>query len=98
MVIFDQCAIKVNGTGLLAESASIQSSNSISPVYAIGQKGVSNTVPEGPVTHDFRISYYIHLDKEPCLAEVNNIKNITFDLTKVHQSIFYYFLFIKRGD
>lgn len=69
--------IFINRSGVLAESASIQSKNNLSPIYSIGKKGVVSQEQDGPIENQFDISYYLDLNREPSFAQIDRIKNIT---------------------
>lgn len=77
VLMFDQLAVKVNGSGILAESASISSKNTLDGAYSIGNKGICNQIPKGGIENNFSLSYYINLSGEPCFSEISNIKSIT---------------------
>lgn len=79
MLNFDNCIVLVNGTGIICENASINSTNELLPVYSIGRQGVSDTVPNGPINTSFNLSYYPDLKKEVIFSQLNTIKTITAD-------------------
>lgn len=87
MVYFDKCRVRINGTGILAESASINSANATEPGYFIGKKGVFNQVPEGPIQHNIQVSYFVHLTQEPVFALTNLFKTITGSYTGIDVEI-----------
>lgn len=84
MIYFDKVDVKVNNSGLLAESVTVESQNEIQPAYVLGKKGILNQVPEGPIETTFNISYYVKLDQEPVFAIVNELKNLTGSYTGVN--------------
>ena len=80
MINFDYCKIMINGSGIAAENASIDSSNSLSPVYAIGKVGIANQIPNGPLRTSFRFNYLPQIENEPIYALVSGIKIATGQL------------------
>ena len=69
------CNISINNTGIMAQSVSINSSNSTFPVQSIGKKGLSRYIANGPVTHSVSIDYILNTDKEPNYNIFNSIKS-----------------------
>ena len=65
MIYFNDVEVTVNGTGILANSASISSRNQIQPVRVLGRKGIAFQAPAGPIQSDFNISYMPETDNEP---------------------------------
>ncbi len=80
------CIIGIN-SGILAESASIDSSNSIDPVIVIGKKGIINQVPNGPLTNEISISYYPEIRYEPNFQIISFLKNLTSDYDGINVEI-----------
>lgn len=77
MLFYDQVDVTVNESGVLAQSASIDSSAELTPIYSVGRKGISAQTPNGPRSYSADISYYVEVDNEPNFAAINNLK--TFD-------------------
>jgi hypothetical protein len=65
MIFFNDVEVTVNGTGILANSASISSQNQIAPVRVLGIKGIAFQAPSGPIQSEFSISYTPETDNEP---------------------------------
>jgi hypothetical protein len=69
------CNVFINGTGLMVQSASINSSNSTLPVQSIGKRGFSKYIANGPITHSVSLDYILKTDNEPNYQIYNAIKN-----------------------
>ena len=76
MIYFNDVEVTVNGTGILANSASISSRNQIQPVRVLGRKGIAFQAPAGPIQSDFSISYLPETNNEP---NYNIVKALTGD-------------------
>jgi len=77
MVYFDKAQVTVNGTGILADSVSIASTNALIPIYSLGKKGMGSQEPDGPIENQISLSYYLDLGREPIFPLLNTIKSIT---------------------
>lgn len=78
MVYFDNCDVIVNGSGLLADSASLNIDNSLIPIYVLGKKGIVNQSPNGPLRSTFQFSYIPEVSNEPnynCTQIINQLLN-----------------------
>lgn len=56
---FDQIDVTLNGSGIMAESAEISISPSLSPVYSLGRRGIWNQVPVEPIKANISIDYFL---------------------------------------
>ena len=74
MIEFTDCDVIINGTGLVADSASISERNSIKPAYGVGRFGVL-MLPDGPKTSDIQINYTLNPLKETNLRIINDLKS-----------------------
>lgn len=76
---FHKCKVSVSGISgyyLLAESASIDENNNLSPLYSIGYSGpIKNNIPINPIKNSFRISYFLESPNEPNYYLSNSLKN-----------------------
>lgn len=79
-VYFNNIDVKIQGSGILAESASISSKNSTQPVFTVGKIGQRGNAPFGPLTCSYNFSYFPELDNEPNRFISNTIKDMTNDL------------------
>ena len=59
----------------MAQSASINSSNSTFPVQSIGNRGFSKYIANGPITHSVSLDYILKTDNEPNYQIYNAIKD-----------------------
>lgn len=75
MINFSDIDVIVNGTGITAESVSINSQNSTSPAYVLGYEGTIGNPQTGPITNKINLSYLLELGTETNFASVNDIKN-----------------------
>lgn len=77
-IVFDKCDVFVNNTGVLAESVSINSNNSLTSVYGIGRAG-ANITHAGPVAHSISMNYLVQVDNEPNFLIASGLKNLIDD-------------------
>ncbi len=73
MIEFTDCDVIINGTGLVAESASISESNSVSPAYGAGYSRPA-MLPDGPKTTQIQINYKINPNSEPNFGILSDLK------------------------
>ena len=74
MVFFNECDIRVNGTGLMAQNASINSSNSLQAIRPVGRSDALELSPNGAIRNQFSATYYVDLTSDPCFPETTRIK------------------------
>lgn len=77
MIFFNNCDIRINGTGLMADAVSLSSQNSLRPIRTLGKKAQTSIEPEGSVSSDLSASYYIEVGKDLGYAEVSGMKATT---------------------
>lgn len=75
MIEFQNCNVTINGTGLVAESASIDTDPNLIPIYVIGKKGTANVSPNGFLKNTIKFNYYPLLESEPIYFLSSGIKN-----------------------
>lgn len=71
-VDFREVDIIIDGSGILAESASISSETALSPLYALGYKLPLTQSAEGGLQSNFRFSYWLEASYDP------NYENVRF--------------------
>lgn len=76
MAYFDKCVVRINESGVMADSVNIQTDNGLAPVYVIGKRGILGQNSESPIENRFNISYYLNLSKEPTYPIVCTLKNL----------------------
>lgn len=76
MIWYDRCEISVGGTGLYAESVGLSLSNSLEPIYTVGNAGIGNQSPNGPIQASFRMNYFVRVSAEPAFQIINQIKEV----------------------
>lgn len=77
MIFFNNCDVRVNGTGLMAESVSLSSQNSLRPIRPLGRKAQTSIEPDGAISSDLSVSYYIEVGQDLGRAEVLQMKATT---------------------
>lgn len=89
MIYFDEIDVLIDGSGIVAESANIDTENSLSPLYILGQKFAGNSIPNGPVKSNINLSYAWEPNFDPNLKIINNIKNTfqNFNFSPVNISV-----------
>tara|TARA_R110000822_G_scaffold67572_7_gene164496 strand:+ start:3286 stop:4119 length:834 start_codon:yes stop_codon:yes gene_type:complete len=75
MLFFDQTDVTVNGTGILAQSASLDIASNVQPFKSVGKRGIINQGPVGPKQNSAQASYLIELDNEPNYQTVDYLRN-----------------------
>jgi len=73
-LFFDEIDAIIAGSGILAESASISSENSLSPLYVLGNKGIINQSPSGPLRSSFSFNYVLESNYDPVQNIVSYLK------------------------
>jgi hypothetical protein len=77
-ILGKNCSIRINNTGLIAESVSLSQSNSLVPIYAIGRAGCNNNSINGQIKNTLSISYLMDYLGEPNLFTISGYKaNLT---------------------
>lgn len=61
----------------MAQSVTLNSSNSVVPVQSVGKRGFAKYVPNGPVTNTVSISYVLKTEREPNYQIYNTLKNLS---------------------
>tara|TARA_R110000772_G_scaffold249530_3_gene364030 strand:+ start:16454 stop:17299 length:846 start_codon:yes stop_codon:yes gene_type:complete len=87
MINFDKIKIEVEGTGIIANSASLSTSASLADIKSVGKIGTFNQIPSGPKTSFLQFSYLIDMNKEPNLIIADEIKNTLNDLSYLTPTI-----------
>ena len=75
-LFFNKCNVAVNGSGVMAESASIKTKNSLQPIRSVGKKGIIYQAPNGPLTTTYNISYIVETNNEPNYNIVQALRSI----------------------
>lgn len=73
MIRFDNIDVILGSSGILADSASISSSNNLQNFYSIGNYE-SVIAPNGPVIHDITIDYTLKLKDQSLFTYLSEIK------------------------
>lgn len=76
MINFQNTLVKVNNTGIKAQSVSLSSNSSLSPIYALGYKEPLSHAVSGPQTTEISINYTPQADADPNWSLLNNKKTI----------------------
>jgi len=76
MVFFDKCIIKINNSGIMANSANISISPNVEAIYGIGKKNIFSQSKVGPLKNSFRFNYLMEINQEPNYGVVEMIKNL----------------------
>jgi len=76
MISFENCEVRVNGTGILATSASLSSDTRVMPIRALGFMRPYSYSYEGVAQSSLSLSYFMEPAKEPFFSYLNFIKNL----------------------
>lgn len=75
-IYYDQCEVRINNTGVLATSASLNTDITLGPVYTLGKrKPFKKQITTGPKNSNFQLSYLINPTGDPAFNTVREIKN-----------------------
>jgi hypothetical protein len=75
MINFKDIKFSINGgSGVLADNASLSLSNSLTPLFTVGSRGVSNQFPTTQVRGTVTASYTAEVDNEPNFAIVSFLR------------------------
>lgn len=85
MINFNQIDVLISGSGVLAQSASIDSSNSLTPIYSIGKYNPCNHSPNGAIKNNFSISYIPETSNEINYNIVSYLRTLANDV--IHSGI-----------
>ena len=73
-LFFNKCNVVVNGSGIMASTASITTTNSLTPIRSVGKKGIIYQAPTGPLTTKYNMSYIVETNNEPNYNIVQALK------------------------
>jgi len=79
MVFYDNIDIAINGSGILADSASISQVNYLDPAYILEKRGEMSQPVKDSIRSTMDISYFVEVDNEPSMGIVNSIKQFRTD-------------------
>lgn len=74
MIFFEEIDVTINGTGILAETAQINSSNATIPLRALGYHLPLSITNNGPISSTISLSYYPIISGDPSLGIVRGLK------------------------
>lgn len=69
----------VNGTGIQADSASVSITNNLLEGRAVGYNGIIDMPPNGPITSNVSINYYVKTDLDPIYLTSSGLKSYVFE-------------------
>ena len=76
MIFFNNCDIRINGTGVMASQATVTSQSPVIPIRTIG-KNRAHVGAGGTYQNALKFSYFVNIDEDPCFARVTDLKNTT---------------------
>jgi len=77
---YDNVDVTINSTGILSQSASINTQNEITPAYVIGKRNIIGQFPEGPIKSAFSFNYFPEIGNEPNYTITQLLKNLNDDI------------------
>lgn len=77
MIFFNNCDIRFNGSGLMAEKISLSSDNSLLPIRPLGKKSQTSIEPNGAIVSKLNVSYVVEIGKDIGHFELNKAKFTT---------------------
>jgi len=75
MLYFKNARIGINGTGIMADSATLDVANDLIPVLSLGKRGMITQTPNGQGTATATFSYISEPGNEPVKGIVDFVKN-----------------------
>ena len=75
MIFFEKCDVSINGTGILAETASISSNAQQTPVTVLGFRSPQGFTTAGNFQNSVELNYFFEVYKEPSYKILNQTKN-----------------------
>ena len=75
-LFFNKCNVAINGSGVMADSASINTNNNLEPIRSVGKKGIIYQAPAGPLETTYEISYLVETNNEPNYNIVQALRSI----------------------
>lgn len=75
MLIFREIDVSINRTGIMAESATINTQNLDTDLFSLGYKKPVGHAPQGPMRSTIQFNYFIDVGKEPNYDIVRNLKD-----------------------
>jgi len=64
-ITYSNIQVKVSSTGILAQSASVETTNGLAPAQPLGFRGIIDQPPSGPLTSTFTFDYLLKTDQDP---------------------------------
>ena len=74
MIFFNNCDIRVEGTGVMASQVTITSQSPVIPVRTVGRNR-AHVAAGGFYQNSLKFSYFVNIDEDPCFARVTDLKN-----------------------
>ena len=78
MLQFHNSEFRINGTGMMCQSISINEQASLTPIYAIGYRGAPFQSPSGPIKTTISANYFCDITGDIPNIILNQAKNYTF--------------------
>lgn len=75
MIFFNNCDIRINGTGLMAEKISLSSEASLQPIRPLGKKAQTSIEPNGAIASKLSTSYIVEIGKDLGYSELSGMKS-----------------------
>lgn len=66
--------VVINGSGIMADSASVSTRNDLQEVYILGRKGIVGQVPKGPLQSSFSVDYYLKTSHDHALNTISVLR------------------------
>jgi hypothetical protein len=71
--LYNNIEVKIGNSGILADSASLETTNSLQTVYTIGARMFGQT-PTGPIKSTLQISYFPEISNDQIFPMIGNFK------------------------
>jgi hypothetical protein len=81
MIFFNNCDVRINGTGVMAKTASVSTANSVTAQRSMGKNLAVGVQPDGPYANEIKLTYLLEIDKDPVFANLLDFINLQHNTT-----------------
>ena len=81
MIFFNNCDVRINGTGVMASTASVSTANPVRAMRSMGKNLAVSIAPDGPYANEVKMTYLLEIDKDPVFANVLDFINLQYNTT-----------------
>ena len=79
MIFYNNCDVRINGTGVMAQTASVSTANPLTAQRSMGKNLAVGIQPDGPYANEVRMTYLLEINKDPVFANVLDFINLQYN-------------------